>query len=142
MPNYRCNANRVAPHTGHGVFKMNFLINSNNIETTTSTSTVIDGFDCNFALDNVQRSLAEFLRNNTNPEQILFCVGYQKVAERAKGGYDECFPIDRSSITNHHFTACAAVKKMMALSAEMLKDGTTLIPIAFRWDDLPAVMGE
>ncbi len=22
MPKYRCNANRVAPHTGHGVFKM------------------------------------------------------------------------------------------------------------------------
>ena len=119
---------------------MNFLINSNNIETN-NISTVIDGFDCNFSLDNVQRSLAEFLLNS-NTTELYFCVGYQKVAERAKGGYDECFPIDRSSITNHHFTACVAVKKMMALSAEMLKDGTTLIPIAFRWDDLPAVMGE
>ena len=123
---------------------MNFLVNSNNIETNNNIETVIEGFDCNFALDNVQRSLAAFLLNmNSNTTELYFCVGYQKVKDdRAKGGYDECFPIDRSSITNHHFTACVAVKKMMALSAEMLKDGTTLIPIAFRWDDLPAVMGE
>ena len=121
---------------------MNFLINSNNIETN-NISTVIDGFDCNFSLDNVQRSLAEFLRNNTNPEQILFCVGYQKIAkERAKGGYDECFPIDLGLAKSHHSAACAAVQAMLSLSAEMLKDGVALLPIAFRWDDLPAVMGE
>jgi hypothetical protein len=132
----------VAPHTGHGDFLMNFLVNSNSDITTTSTSTVIDGFDCNFALDNVQRSLAEFLK--TNPSEIMFCVGYQKVKdERAKGGYDECFPIELNlAKTSHHSAACAAVNKMMSLSAEMLKDGVALLPIAFRWDDLPAVMGE
>jgi hypothetical protein len=121
---------------------MNFLINSNNIEINNKIETVIDGFDCNFALDNVQRSLAKFLK--TNPEQILFCVGYQKIAkERAKGGYDECFPIDLGlAKTSHHSAACAAVNKMLSLSAEMLKDGVALLPIAFRWDDLPAVMGE
>jgi hypothetical protein len=115
-------------------------MNSNNIEIN-NIETVIDGFDCNFALDNVQRSLAEFLK--TNPSEILFCVGYQKVKdERAKGGYDECFPIDLGLAKSHHSAACAAVNKMLSLSAEMLKDGVALLPIAFRWDDLPAVMGE
>jgi hypothetical protein len=103
-----------------------------------------NGFDCNFALDNVQRSLTEFLKSN--PEQLYFCVAYQKIdrfSSKAIGGHDECFPIELG-LAKHsqHRASCGASVGMLMLSAEMMKNGKGLIPIAFRWDDLPAVIEE
>ena len=123
---------------------MNFLVNSDNITITNNTVFADDGFDCNFGLDNVQRSLTEFLK--TNPAGLYFCVGYQTIdgfASKALGGYDKCFPIDLS-LARHsqHRASCGASVEMLVLSAEMLKKGKILIPIAFKLDDGLAVMGD
>ena len=143
MPKYRCNANRVAPHTGHGGFLMNAnTTTTNNISTTLLADA--NGFDCNFSIENVQRSLTEFLKRK--PEQLYFCVAYQTIdgfSSKASGGYDECFPIDLG-LAKHsqHRASCGASVEMLNLSAEMLKKQKVLIPIAFLWDDLPAVIEE